>query len=434
MTTIESLEQVTLKTMPAKLIEKLSNTCGRFWNSKTDSPFILETISLEQCENCLRFPLLSVFLAMNTKIFHENLLKIQNIELPSETRECYFVYESDWYLLDNLLDANIFENDQKYFILYNILITLEYFHKFKLVLCNLCPQNILVSDVCNIKIKGILDLKIIRDLLQNTDWQDENQPGLNDLLSTEGKSIALNYYSPEIIFGGSPSCASDLWSFGVILYELATGKRLFSNTNKNDMIGSLLNFFEIQTDQVQNQLKKISGKNVRDIEILSQLKVCLPSLSKNMLLNSVKDKALREVISKLLQLEPDSRTSCQDLLKLPVFRHYDTARESEFEENEFWQTLKDKKDLRDARERVINALAKPMPISKIDSMGSETLLDNLNRVFDHDGNKFDFFAGLYKISFEEFVNYFRNKFSLEGINRAMFNATVFDFLATMQHR
>jgi len=434
MATTESLDQVSLKTKQAKLIEKLSNTCGRFWNNKTNSQFILEKFSLEQTENCFRFSLLSVFLAMNTKIFHENLLKIQNIELPSDTKECYLIYESEWYLLDNLIEADIFESEQKNFILYNILITLEYFHKHKMVLTNLCPQNILVSDVCNIKIKGILNLKIIRDLLQNNDWQDENQPGLNDLLSNEGRSAALNYYAPEITFGGSPSCASDLWSFGVILYELATGKRLFGNTNKNDMIGSLLNFFEIQTDQVQNQLKRFSAKNVRDIEILSQLKVCLPSLSKNMLLSAVKDKALREVISRLLQLEPDSRASSQDLLKLPIFKHYDTARESEFEENEFWQTLKDKKDMRDAKEKKTNVPAKPISDSKIESMSSETLLDNLNRVFDHDGNKFDFFAGLYKISFEEFVNYFRNKFALGGINRGMFNATVFDFLATIQHR
>jgi serine/threonine protein kinase len=411
-----------------KLIERLSDSCGKYWNGRLDSPFFIEIIKAETLISCPRFSLLPIFLAMSSKIFHENLLKIQNIIYKVEDNTFFFVYENEWYLLENFIEMSVFRDEQKNFILYNILITLDYLHKYKLAVCNLCPHNILISDVCNIKLKGLHNLEIITDILQDgTNLYEENQPQEADSWSVAQETdYSLNYLAPEIIFGASPTCACDLWSFGVILYELTTEKRLFNNSNKNDMIGSLLNFFEIQTDQL-SLIKNVSEKTMRTIESISQLKVSSVANTKTMLMKSIKDKKLRDVISGLLVISPSQRLSTQDLLKLSIFRSWNTEKESEYEEMEFWQTLKDKKDAKDKKEKRDSKKENETKIA-IQKMDSDALLDNLNRVFEHDGNKHDFFLGLSRISFSQFTNYYFEKIGAASITRPLFTSTIFDFL------
>ncbi len=89
-----------------------------------------------------------------------------------------------------------------------------YAHRAGLVHCDVKPQNILVTPDRRLKVG---DFGIARAL--STIHPDEQ----SDVVWGSPQ-----YYSPEQAAGGAPSPASDVYSLGIILYELLSGKLPFS--------------------------------------------------------------------------------------------------------------------------------------------------------------------------------------------------------------
>ncbi|WDT75975.1 MAG: serine/threonine-protein kinase [Candidatus Manganitrophus sp.] len=115
--------------------------------------------------------------------------------------------------------------DQILFIVSRVCSGLEHAHKKKdlhgnelnLVHRDISPQNILISYDGEIK---LVDFGIAKAALQ----ENETRTGI-----LKGK---LAYMSPEQAWGKGIDHRSDLFSLGIVLYECATGKRLFKGDSE----------------------------------------------------------------------------------------------------------------------------------------------------------------------------------------------------------
>ena len=97
----------------------------------------------------------------------------------------------------------------------------QYAHRFLIVHRDLKPSNILVTDDGVVK---LMDFGIAKNLLAGFDDPSPQTLGVQPMTPA--------YASPEQLRGEAISTASDVYSLGVVLYELLTGHRPFESAEK----------------------------------------------------------------------------------------------------------------------------------------------------------------------------------------------------------
>lgn len=97
-------------------------------------------------------------------------------------------------------------------------------HRAGIVHCDLKPQNILVSADGQVK---VADFGIAKALHQESDQTDE---------SAEVVWGSPHYLAPEIATGHTPLPASDVYSIGVMLYEMLTGVPPFHDADPHTLM------------------------------------------------------------------------------------------------------------------------------------------------------------------------------------------------------
>ncbi|KAL7722643.1 Mitogen-activated protein kinase [Entamoeba marina] len=155
---------------------------------------------------------------------HENIVQLEYVMKAENNRDIYLALEYMETDLHAVIRANILEDIQIRYIIYQLLKALKYLHSAGIVHRDIKPSNLLLNSDCLMKVG---DFGLARSL---------------DKESLQTDYVETRWYrAPEILLGSQKySFGIDLWSVGCILGEIINGKPLFPGSSTLNQLDKII--------------------------------------------------------------------------------------------------------------------------------------------------------------------------------------------------
>ena len=152
-------------------------------------------------------------------------------------------------LFDFIRDMGLLTKKYSRFYIGSLLLVLQYLHASYIVHRDIKPENILIDETGYLK---VIDFGIAKSLTNKKNLKTFTIVG------------TPHYMAPEIVLGKGYSLQVDLWSLGVVMYEMMCGGLPFAEDSENpydiyvEIIKSPLSFPKFMKDkhamELMNQL------------------------------------------------------------------------------------------------------------------------------------------------------------------------------------
>ena len=168
---------------------------------------------------------------------HPNIAQIHGIEEAEGTRALVLELVEGPTLADRIARGAMPIEDALP-IAHQIAEALEAAHEAGVIHRDLKPANIKVREDGTVK---VLDFGLAKALDPNPEGDPSQSPTLTAAATQMGAILGTAaYMSPEQAAGQMSDKRSDAWSFGVVLYEMLTGQRLFTGETVSHVLAKVL--------------------------------------------------------------------------------------------------------------------------------------------------------------------------------------------------
>ena len=175
------------------------------------------------------------------KLEHKNIVKFHDIHLDGNIKYIDMEYIDNGNLVNLKLRSSGKKVPEKEVIeiVKQIIAGMKHIHSQNIIHKDIKPQNIMLTKNGTVKIMDFGISETFRSSMSR--------------LKETSRSGTPAYMSPEQLIGKDVGKESDIWSFGVMLYELLAGKQLFTGKTTSEIHHSIREKLDVERDAETRQ-------------------------------------------------------------------------------------------------------------------------------------------------------------------------------------